>query len=147
MAQFAYLEPEVDPRASADMQNLDLLRRIDLWRLADKIGVVYPQGATAETMRKILEAVPHISDAINAVRQDPDMGKPVVSQIVDKFHQPEENRQGKRVEGQDDLLLSKMTPFALQGQCKKRGIVMPRNAKKPELLAALGVEIPGQSPS
>lgn len=139
MSRFAFSQPEVDPRAFEGMENLDVLRRRELWDLAERIGVPYPQGATAENMREILRSVPHITEAVNQVKQNPDSERPVVEQVVNQFQNPSTGM-GERVEGQDDVLLRKMAPFALQAELKKRGLKLPKTTKKPDLLKALGVE-------
>ncbi len=140
MSQFAFAEPERDPRAFEGMENLDVLRRRELWDLAERIGVPYPEGATAEKMREILRGVPHIVDAVNQVKANPESGRPVTEQVVEKFHSSDDIAHGKRAENQDDMDLKTRTPFELKKVCKDRGLKMPKTATKKQMLAALGVE-------
>lgn len=138
MSRFAFSQPEIDPRAFEGMENLDILRRKDLWALADRAGVPYTPGATAEQMREILRGWPHIVDAVNRVKQSPDSSAPV-DQVVNRMN---EDKVGRRIEGQDDEMLKKSNPFVLKKELKKRGISMPKSTKKPEMLRALGVDVP-----
>lgn len=145
MSQFALLEPERDPRGSEGMSNLDALRRIDLWRLADRLGVPYPNGATANDMRDILRAMPHIESALGSTvkkieESHGDEDRPLVDVFMEQFHKNPDVVHGKREDNQDDMLLSKMRVPELRAEAKRRGISLPRNVNRVQALAALGVE-------
>lgn len=133
----AFAEPERDPRASEGvMDNLDAMRRHQLWKLADKIGINYKPGATAEDMRLLLRAVPHLVHNVNQAVQQVDDGSAEVA--ADKFLQA--MKPGDRADNQDDLDLRQKTVPQLRAVLKKRGISTPNNIKKAEALRMLGVE-------
>jgi hypothetical protein len=135
---FVFSTPESDPRAFEGLDKIELLRRRDLWKLADRLQVPYPTGATKEKMLEILHGIPHIVAALNEVQISPDSAD--VGNIVEKISSPRPPGLGERTASQDDLSLRAMNTFQLRAYARKRGMELPKKSSKTDLLKALGVD-------
>jgi len=145
ITSIASMEPERDARQyDGSVGNLQVMRRKQLWDLADAMGITYAPGATKIEMITIIQGHQHVikalDSAVDIVAQSGDKSKPLVDQVAAVFHKVKSPMDGVRVENQDDVVLRNMHISGLKKECKKRGIKFNRTDNTKTMLKRLGVD-------
>ena len=139
---FSLSQPERDPRGTEGLSNIGAMRRVDLWRLADKMGVPYPSGATKEQMESILNAIPHMMEAVNSavetVQQGPQgMATPLVDQIASQLKRLDKEESQEDIE---ERVLKASPMHKVRSEAKDRGIDFDKKTSKADLLDKMNVK-------
>jgi hypothetical protein len=139
------LEPEREANNyDGPVGNLQVMRRKQLWDLADAMGIKYAPGATKIEMITVIQGHQHVikalDSAVDIVAQSGDKSKPLVDQVAEVFQKVKSPMDGVRVENQDDVLLRNMHISGLKKLCKERGIKFARTDTAAILRDRLGVE-------
>lgn len=125
-----------------NVTNLDVMRRVELWKLAESMKINYPAGATKDDMIAIIKGHQHVvnalDEAVGVMEHSGDKQSPLVEQVMEvmKKAAPKEGIPGK---DQDDIVLLNARIWELRQECKKRGIPTKNTDTSEQLRVKLGV--------
>ena len=123
--------------------NLDMMRRAELWKLAESMKIQYPSGATKDEMIQIIRGHQHVinalDEAVDVMKHSGDKNSPLVEQVMEVMKKAAP-KEGIPEENQDDTILMHAPMYTLRKKCKERGISTKNTDTADALRAKLGVK-------